>query len=177
MSLFDKFQARVGRDQGANRLYVAETGYFNVGDKFGSTDGTDIDGNQLKFQLLSPIPRTSYTMSVGAASLIVNSTLTVKYGYAAFLHAGAASTISVKLPSAEAGAKLFLDFRAWQSDISILASACSLVFGQTLSMLSCIMVVNGSVNSAWCELTCFTAGTWAITAQSNRTGVSGQAAS
>jgi len=177
MALFDKFQARVGRDQGAARLFVASDGYFNVGDVSGGTDGTDITGAALKLALLSPMTRASVTLSVGAAALTVNSTILAKYGYTAYLHAGGASTVSIKLPSAELGAVLFMDFRAWQSDMSILSGNASMVLGQTLSSLSCIMMVNGSVNSAWLKLTCFTAGQWAVTEQSNRTGVTCQLAS
>lgn len=177
MALFDTFQARVGRDQGATRMFIAETGYFNVGDKLGSTDGTDITGAQLQAMLMGPLTRTSCPLSTNSV-LAVNSVIPASYGYVAIVQGANPSTCSLRLPSAKLYHRLFIDFRHWQSDISVLVgNAASLVLGNTLSDMSCIMMVNGSVNSAWVELTCFTDGQWAVTNMSDRTGVSPQASS
>ena len=177
MALFDTFQAQVGRDQGATRQFITSTGYFNVGDVAGGADGTDITGLQLQTILLTPFTRTSVTLSTNSV-LAVNSVIPASFGYVAIVQGANPSTCSLRLPSAKVYHRLFIDFRNWQSDISVLpGNATSLVFGNTLSDLSCIMMVNGSVNSAWVELTCFTDGQWAITNQSNRTGVAGQVAS
>ena len=176
MGLFNKFQALVGRDQGASRLFVRAAGFFNVGDS-ATVDGTDITGAVLKYALLSPVTKTSIVLSVGAAALTVNSTIPATYGVVAINHAGAASTVSLKLPSANVGATLFLNMRAWQSDISILPGNASIAMGPTLSDCSCILVVNGSVNSAWLELKCVNSGEWFVANHSNRTGVQVQASS
>ncbi len=176
MGRYDSYQAEVGRAQGSSVLFITSAGFFDVGDVDNGANGDRISGAVLRLQLLSPITRTSVMLSTNSV-LAVNSTLLIKYGYVALRATGNPSTCSLRMPSAEVGATLFLDMRAWQSDISILPGNASLAFGDTLSDLSCIMIVNGSVNSAWLELKCFTAGEWAIANQSNRTGVSGQVSS
>jgi hypothetical protein len=161
-------QPKVHKSAGGDRLNVKEDGYLNFNDQ-------DFTGAELRLLLLSPITRNSVTLSTD--SKLAVSTIVVGYGYTALLQTTAASTCSLKLPSAEKGAHLFIDLRAWQSDLSIMSGAGSMVMGNTLSSLSCIMIVNGSVNSAWLRLDCFTEGQWCITNQSTRVGVQPQVAS
>ena len=168
MSLRDTQQPNVGKEQGGDRFFCKSAGYMNFNDQ-------DFTGAEMRLNLLSRMNRTAMTLSTD--SKLAVSVITVKYGYVALLQTTAASTCSLKLPSAEKGAQLHIDMRAWQSDISIMSGAASLVFGHTLSSLSCVMIVNGSVNSAWLQLTCFQDGQWCITNQSHRTGVSGQVSS
>ena len=173
MSLFDKFQARVGRDQGAARLFVAETGYFNLGDKFGSTNGTDIAGAVLNLLFLSPVTRTSYTL---ASAIQTTSIVPAKYGYVVFNYPSLMT--SCRLPSAEAGATLFLNLVSVLSRMSIYAGNASLVLAATLSDISCIAISTNSAaqsNHAWIQLMCFETGTWAITNQGSRAIVTPQA--
>ena len=166
MSLRDTQQPNVGKEQGGDRFFCKSAGYMNFNDQ-------DFTGAEMRLNLLSRMNRTAMTLSTD--SKLAVSVITVKYGYVALLQTTAASTCSLKLPSAEKGAQLHIDMRVWQSDISILAgNAVSLVNGNTLSSLSCIMLVNGSVNSAWVQLTCFTDGQWCITNQSTRVGVQAQ---
>jgi hypothetical protein len=168
MSLRDTQQPKVGKEQGGERFFCKEAGYMNFNDQ-------DFTGAKMRLMLLSLNTRTTQTLSTN--SKLAVSVLTAKYGYAPILQTTAASTAAANLPSAEVGARLHLDFRAWQSDMSILPGNASLAFGHTLSDLSCIMIVNGSANSAWVQLDCFVDGRWTITNQSNRTGVSGQVSS
>ena len=162
------YQPKVYKSSGGDRLNVKSDGYVNFEDQ-------DFTGAKMRLLLLSLNTRTAQTLSTN--SKLAVSVLTAKYGYVPILQTTAASTVSLKLPSAEVGARLHLDLRAWQSDISILPGNASLAFGHTLSDLSCIMIVNGSVNSAWVQLDCFVDGRWTITNQSTRVGVSGQVSS
>jgi len=172
MSLFDKFNARVGRDKGAARLFVASDGYFNLGDVAGGTDGSDVTGAALNLAWLSPRTRTSFTL---ASAIQTVSIIPVKYGYVMMNYPSLMT--SVKLPSAELGATLYLDLTSVLSRMSILAGNASLVLGRTLSEISCIAIstnsATGSVN-AWIQFTCFEAGTWAITNQGGRAVVEPQ---
>ena len=161
-------QPKVYKSAGGDRLNIKSDGYLNFNDQ-------DFTGAVLRLNGLSLNTRNSVTLSTD--SKLAVSVITVKYGYTAIRQTTAASTCSLKLPSAEAGARLFIDLRMWQSDISVLPGNASLAAGASLSDLSCLMIVNGSVNSAWVQLDCFTAGEWTITNQSNRTGVAGQASS
>jgi len=167
MGLFDKFQALVGRDQGASRLFVRIGGFFNVGDE-ATADGTDITGLQLKNMLLGQLTRTTY--AIASATLAV-SVMTPKYGLFLFSAAAGVSTCSIKLPSAEPGAVLQLNLGAIQSDFQILAGNSPSIAGIRGSDLSRINIVNGSVNSAYLELGCYTQGEWQVVRTSNRTGV------
>lgn len=173
MSLFDKFQASVGRDVGANRLFVAASGYFNVGDVAGGADGDDILGSTLRLALLSPVTRTSYTL---ASAIQTTSVIPVKYGLVNFYYPSA--TTSCKMPSAEVGATLILMFGAVLSTISILPGNASIAIGN--SALSCILVSNGVLTSTvapWIQLTCYTAGEWAVTSLAAATNVTPQRSS
>lgn len=161
-------QPKVHKSAGGDRLNVKSDGYVNFEDQ-------DFTGAKMRLLLLSLNTRTAQTLSTD--SKLAVSVLTAKYGYAPILQTTAASTASVKLPSAAVGARLHIDLRAWQSDLSILAGNASLAFAHTLSDLSCIMVVNGSINSAWVQLDCFVDGRWTITNQSGRVGVAGQVSS
>lgn len=167
MGLFDKHQALVGRGQGASRLFVRIGGFFNVGDE-ASADGTDITGLQLKNTLLAQLTRTTYAI-VSAA--LATSVMTPKYGLFLFSAGAGISTCSIKLPSAEPGALLMLNLGAIQSDFQILAGDSPSIAGIRGSDLSRINIVNGSVNSAFLELCCYTQGEWQVARTSNRTGV------
>lgn len=167
MGLFDKFQALVGRDLGASRLFIRIGGFFNVGDE-ASANGTDITGLQMKNMMLSPVTRTTYAI-ISAA--LATSVMTPKYGLFLFSAAAGISTCSIKLPSAEPGANLLMNLGAIQSDFQILAGNGPSLVGIRGSELSRINIVNGSVNSALLELRCFTQGEWQVARTSNRTGV------
>ena len=160
MSLFDKYISRVGRQLGANRLWVAATGYFNVGDVSGGADGTDITGAQLKLTLLSPATRTSYTVSASTTQAV--SVIPIGYGLVNVYGAGAYSRTSVKLPAAAPGATLLLAFPVGlnPSAISIgIGTSASIAWGY--SDISCVHL-STNVSGVWIEFECVTANEWQV---------------
>lgn len=167
MGLFDKFQALVGRDQGASRLFIRIGGFFNVGDS-ASANGTDITGLQLKNILLTNVTRTIYNI---ISTPIAASVITPKYGLFLFSAAAGISAFSLNLPSAEPGAVLLINAGAIQSDMQFLAGNGPSLTGIRGSDLSRINITNGSVNSAFFELICYTQGEWQVAYTSSRVGV------
>lgn len=164
MSLFDTYIGRVGRQLGTNRLFIAATGFFNVGDVSGGADGTDISGMTLKMGLLSPVTRTSFTM---ASAIQTVSVIPTGYGLVDIYYPSA--TTSVKLPAALPGAVLILRFGvgAVASNVSFLlgsnsaGSAQSLMYG--VSGLSVIVAsFNGGASGATLKLICETANLWQV---------------
>lgn len=164
MSQFDTFQARVGRDQRATRLFVAATGFFNVGDIIGGANGSDFTGAELQRLLLSPLTRTSFTM---ASAIQTVSVIPATYGIVDVYYPSA--TTSVKLPAANRGATLLVRFGtgAVASQVSILpgsnaaGSVQSLIVGN--SDLSMILASINGASGAFLELTCMTDNEWAVT--------------
>lgn len=164
MGLFDRFQARVGRDQGAARLYVAATGFFNVGDIMGGANGSDLNGVSLKAILLGGVTRTSFTM---ASAIQTVSVLPIGYGLIDIYYPSA--TTSVKLPVALPGQMLVIRFGvgAVASQVSFLlgsnsaGSAQSLMYG--VSGLSTVQAsFNGGASNIYCKLFCQTANLWEV---------------
>jgi hypothetical protein len=159
MSQFDSFQALVGRDQGATRLYVTAAGFFNVGDVVNGANGTDIAGSTLQRLLLSPATRTSFTM---ASAIQTVSVIPIGYGLVDIYYPSA--TTSVKLPAANLGATLMIRFGlgAVASQVSILAAtSASLAYGY--SDCSVLMAsFNGGASGAYVRLVCNTANEWAV---------------
>ena len=168
MGRFDRFDAEVGRDQGATRLFVTTDGFFNVGDVQGGANGTDITGSQLRNIFLTDLTRYNINNSAGVLSVIQIPTL---YGYVYFSCTTAASQASANLPSAEKGATLILWFKGVQSNLSLLKGNAISIEGIRGSDLSCFNVINGSVNSAFVELICFTQGCWSVAFYSNGVGI------
>ena len=163
MSLFDTYIGRVGRQLGTNRLFVAATGFFNVGDVSGGADGTDITGAQLKYMLISPMTRTSVTMSAASTQTIsvIAASCGLVHLYAIGAAGSASTTTSVKLPVANLGATLLLNFVATHSQVSILAgTSASLAIGT--SDLSCILITGSGVSGIWLEFMCITANEWQV---------------
>lgn len=171
MGLFDRFNANVGRDVGANRLFVTTDGFFNVGDIDGGANGTDIDGAKLRRILLSPYTKLSYTLAsaIQTVSVIPNS-----YGMVTMVYPSA--TTSCKLPVANPGAMLLLNFYLVASgQISIYpgsnaaGSVQSMVYG--LSDLSCIAYSGILISNTWLELICAVANEWAVASYSSATNI------
>lgn len=156
MSLFDKFQAEVGRDQGAKRLFVTSDGYFNVGDVQGGADGADITGAALKYALLSPMTRTSFTM---ASAIQTVSVIPATYGLVNVYYPSA--TTSVKVPAANVGATLWIIPSPVASTISLLAGTSgSIAVGY--SDISCILFSMNGTSGAWIQLVCSKANEWQV---------------
>ena len=157
MSLFDKYQAEVGRDQGAKRLFVTSDGFFNVGDVMGSTDGTDISGTALKVALLGQFTRTSFTM---ASAIQTVSVVPIGYGKVDVYYPSA--TTSVKMPPAVLGATLLINFPVpVASTISLLpGTSGSIAVGY--SDLSCILLSMNGASGTWVEFQCSKANEWQV---------------
>ena len=168
MSLYDKYQARVGRAQGGTRQFITAEGYFNLGDVRGGADGSDISGAVLQYALLSPVTRTSFTM---ASAIQTVSIIPIKYGLVTMIYPSA--TTSIKLPSAEPGATLLLNLSGVATNLSILAGNASVVAGA--GKVSCIYTTSVASVAAWVELRCFTQGEWAVARISSPTSIALQA--
>jgi hypothetical protein len=167
MSRYDTHQAAVGRGQGGTTLFVTAGGFFDVGDVAGGANGTQIDGRKLQLQMLSPAVKTSVVVLSATVGV---SVISPAYGYIFITADSAWPSASLYLPTASAGAILFINAAGVQSDMQIVASGVSLV-GIRNSNLSRLSFTNASVNSAWVQLNCFTDGEWSVVRYSNRTGV------
>jgi hypothetical protein len=157
MALFDRFQALVGRDQGAARFFIRIGGFFNVGDVPGGANGTDVTGLQFKNIMLSPVTRTSFTM---ASAIQTVSVIPIGYGKVDIYYPSA--TTSVKLPVANPGATLLLNFPVpVASTISVLAgTSASIACGY--SDCSMILLSMNGISGAWVQLQCMTANEWQV---------------
>jgi hypothetical protein len=160
MGLFDSFQARVGRQQGAQRLFVAQGGFFNVGDVQGGANGVDIPGISFKaIALNGTVTRYNYISAALAASY-----LSVGYG-TAILSVNASANFSINLPYAYQYAMLLVNVGAVQSDGQIKAGSNTLV-GMRGSALSFLSFTNGSANQGWVQLAAIADGSWAVSSSS-----------
>jgi len=171
MSLFDSYAARVGRQIGANRLFVAATGFFNVGDVSGGADGIDITGAQLKGLLMQT--RTSFTL---ASAIQGVSVIPAVAGVVNFYYPSA--TTSVKMPVATPGNILLLRFDGVLSNVSILPGSNAAGVVQSIllgvSDLSCIAISNitgtMSTQANFVQLYCETAGAWQVATSAGTVG-------
>ena len=173
MARYDSYQATAGRGQGGTTLFITSGGFFDVGDVAGGANGTQVDGRTLQLALLSPMTKTSVVLT--SAPMAV-SVISPAYGYIFITQSVTYNSASLKLPTASTGATLYLVCAGVQSTLQIVASGMSLA-GIRNSDLSRIDIVNGSANSAWVELNCFTDGEWSVVSYSNRTGIVEQASS
>jgi hypothetical protein len=165
MSLFDKFQARAGRDQGANRLFVADGGYFNAGDVKGGANGVDIAGRAIMLGLLSPMTRTSITIT--SAPMAV-SAIPIQYGNINIYCSTTYSTASLMLPAASQGAVLeFACLGIGASSFQLRASLAMSLAGIRGSDLSRITITGGSTLSGFLKLACFADGCWSVVFYNN----------
>lgn len=172
MGLFDKFQALVGRDQGASRFFIRVGGFFNVGDVPGGANGTDVTGLQFKNIMLSPVTRTRY--DINSAALAV-SVMAPGYGLCLFSAAAGVSTCSIKLPSATPGATLLINVGGVQSDLLFLAGNGPSLISIRGSDLSSFKAVNGSANAGYALLNCYTQGEWQVAQITSRAAIVEQA--
>jgi hypothetical protein len=171
MSLFDTYIGRVGRQLGTNRLFVAATGFFNVGDVSGGADGVDITGAQLKGMLMQT--RTSFTL---ASAIQTVSVIPAAAGVVNFYYPSA--TTSVRMPIATVGNILLLRFDGVLSTISILAGSNALGSAQSIllgvSDLSCVLISNitatVSTQANFVEFYCETAGAWQVAMSAGTAG-------
>lgn len=166
MALFDRFQAAVGRDQGANRLFIRDDGFFNIGDVRNGKDGDDITGTQIWYAMMSPHTRHSVTM----ASVPETNSILPSFGVVYLWQSVTYNSVSMKMPSAHLGAVLIIQAGMVQSNIVVWPSGMSLA-GIRNSDLSTLTITNGSANSAWIEFRCFVENCWAIVRYSDRVGI------
>lgn len=161
MSLFDTFQARVGRDQGATRFFIASDGNLNVGDVQNGANGTDFTGAVLLRLLNQFVTRASFTL---ASAIQTTSVIPTEYGVVNFYYPSA--TTSVKLPEAKVGAVLLLKFDGVLSTVSILPGSTSLGSAQSVAVgasgISCILASATGASSPFVRLFCETAACWQI---------------
>jgi hypothetical protein len=172
--LYDRYQARVGRVQSANTMFVADGGFFNVGDVAGGANGVSIPGLALMRMLLSPVTRTSYTLAsaIQTVSVIPNSLGLITMNYPS-------ATTSCKLPVANYGAVLILNFaNVVSGTMSILpgsnpaGSAQSIAYNN--SGVSVIAYSGIAISTAWLQLACNTANEWAVVSFSSATNINMQ---
>ena len=152
MATYDKYNVKVGFKIGGDLLFVKEDGVFDFND-------TQVTGKQMQLQGLSHYYKTNYISSVSVLALSILR----YYGYAFFSAAAGCSKMSIKLPSALAGAILFLDFSQVASNaaMSILGNGMSLVDALGTNY-SCIALAF-STPGAKITLTCMTENEWTIT--------------
>lgn len=156
MSLFDTYQAAVGRAQGATTWFIRQDGNLNVGDILGGANGTAITGSQLMRLLLSPMTRTSFTM---ASAIQTVSVIPTEYGLVNVYYPSA--TTSVKMPAANKGAMLILQFLAVPSTISLLpGTSGSIAIGY--SDMSCVLFSMNGLSGVWAQFMCTTDNEWQI---------------
>ena len=154
MSDFDKYNTKVGREQGGNRFFVKEDGIMNFFEE-------DFTGAALRLQLLGGLTVTQHTQSGDALAGSTLQTLTPGYGTHVFSAATTMSKGSTGLPAPLKGALLFLNGNKLVTDGNmsiILGSAgLSLVNEGSVALSSFEISALG-----FADMVCHTAGLWSI---------------
>lgn len=193
MGSYDKYQTNVGRAQGGNIFFVKDGGFIDMESggflnlksgayltalnggavRIGQTGlqrfyDQDFTGSRLKFMHLSLDTITNYISSV---STLAVSVLLPGYGYALFSAATGCSLCSIKLPSAEVGARLVMNFSGFAGDANASIFAASAGGNASLTGLhgSDISVIMVS-EAAYIEMVCAVEGLWQIVASNNSVG-------
>ena len=167
MALLDKYQSKVGIEQGAIRDFCKAGGFFNAGHNSDTDQGIDFTGRQMMNMMATWVTKTNINNSAGVLSVITMP----RYGYVFYSCTTAASQASANFPSAEAGAGLVLIFKGVQSNLSLLKGNAVSIEGIRGSDLSAVNIINGSVQSAYIELICFKDGVWSVAFYANAVGV------
>ena len=146
----DKYQAKVGRLQEADRFYVKEDGYLAFVDY-------EFSGIELKNYLISQF-------TVRPVALLGDSYVQTKFSYAYGYHMVSvptgASKMTMKLPTPSAGMYLCLDLAnaAGDAKMSLVFSDGALIVNATGSDMSCYQLVA----SARMAFICLADGTWSV---------------
>jgi hypothetical protein len=149
----NKYQSKVGREQGGNRFYMKEDGEF----KFFDTDRT---GKELRNFFGSFFT----TIHIGASGTGISGTLTLAnyYGVYQFSLATGLSLASCNLPSAHLGAILVLDGASMVGDANLIADA-SYVAGISLVGKDGVDLSSLNLSAlAYVKLACASEGVWSV---------------
>jgi len=111
----ETYQVGIGIEQGAQKLFVGEEAELKFFDE-------EFSGKRLKHMIMSMGTLTNY---ISETSVLAASVFSPEYGYAMLSLAAGCSKASIKLPSAQVGARLVINLQNVESGaaISILAAS------------------------------------------------------
>lgn len=152
-----KHMTKVGIEQGAERIFIDDDGYFNV-------DGVDVTGNQLRNALYAPMQILRPTMA--NTQSLTEKNLTSGIGVVIFSTTSNWTNISFWVTSCVAGMEVFLLMRPGSATgqsgkIWISGSGCSIMSPHGAD-ISGFFMRNSSNSQAMVRLRCFEDDEWCV---------------